>query len=163
MRDPLRRAARAYGANPLHLLALLASFAIAGYAVSRFVHDPALVRILIWFLAAIVGHDLILFPLYALADRSLRGGLRALWPRQGRMARVSPLNYLRVPALGTGLLFLVFLPGIIRQGASTYHAATGQTQQPFLGRFLLLTAALFMLSAIAYAVRLRAARGYDEA
>jgi hypothetical protein len=163
MRDALRRAAPAYGANPQHLLALLASFAIAGYAVSRFIHDSALVRILVWFLAAIVGHDLILFPLYALADRSLRGGLRALWPRRGRVARVSPLNYLRVPALGTGLLFLVFLPGIIRQGASTYHAATGQTQQPFLGRFLLLTAALFTLSAIAYAVRLRTARGYDEA
>jgi hypothetical protein len=32
MRDPVRRLVRAYGANPLHLLALLASFAIA-YAV----------------------------------------------------------------------------------------------------------------------------------
>ncbi len=158
MRDPVRRIVRAYGANPLHLLALLASFAIAGYAVSRLVHEPALVRILVWFLAALVGHDLILFPLYALADRSLRAGLRALWPRRGSKARVSPLNYIRVPVLGTGLLFLVFLPGIIRQGASTYHAATGQTQQPFLGRFLLLTAALFTLSAIAYAVRLRTAR-----
>jgi hypothetical protein len=161
VRDALRRVARAYGASPLHLLALLASFAVAGYAVSHLVHEPALVRILAWFLAALVGHDLILFPLYALADRSLRAGLRALWPRPGPKARVSPLNYLRVPALGTGLLFLVFLPGIIRQGASTYHAATGQTQQPFLGRFLLLSAAMFTLSAIVYAVRLRTAARYN--
>jgi hypothetical protein len=162
MGDALRRVARAYGASPLHLLALLAGFAVAGYAVSHVVHEPMLVRIIVWFLAAIVGHDLILFPLYALADRSLRAGLRALWPTRGTAARVPPLNYLRVPALGTGLLFLVFLPGIIRQGASTYHAATGQTQQPFLGRFLLLTAAMFTLSAIAYAVRLRTAPGYDR-
>jgi hypothetical protein len=155
MPDPITRTARAYGANPLHLLALLASFALAGYAVAHLVHESAFLRILIWFLAAVIGHDLILFPLYALADRSLTGALRALWPRRGALARVSPLNYIRIPALGTGLLFLVFLPGIIRQGQTTYHAATGQTQQPFLDRWLLLTAAMFALSAILYAARLR--------
>ncbi len=158
MPDPLTRAVRAYGANPLHLLALLASFAVAGYAVSHLVHESTFVRILIWFLAAVIGHDLLLFPLYALADRSLGGALRALWPRRGTLARVPPRNYIRVPVLGTGLLFLVFLPGIIRQGQSTYHAATGQTQQPFLDRWLLLTAAMFALSAILYAIRLQRTR-----
>jgi hypothetical protein len=155
MRDPLTRAARAYGASPLHLLALLASFAVAGYAVAHLVHESTFVRILVWFLAAVIGHDLILFPLYAFADHSLRAGLRALWPRRGAPARLSPLNYLRVPALGCGLTLLVFLPGIIRQGQSTYHAATGQTQQPFLDRWLLLSAAMFLLAAVVYAVRLR--------
>jgi hypothetical protein len=155
MPDPVSRVARAYGANPLHLLALLASFAVAGYAVAHLVPGPAFARILVWFLAAVIGHDLILFPLYALADRSLAAGLRALWPRRGTPARVPPLNYFRVPALGAGLLLLVFLPGIIRQGQSTYHAATGQTQQPFLDRWLLLTAAMFALSALSYAIRLR--------
>ncbi len=155
MRNPLAGAARAYGANPLHLLALLASFAVAGYAAAHLVHQSAFVRILGWVLAAVIGHDLILFPLYALADRSLRAGLGALWPRRGALARVPPLNYVRVPALGAGLLLLVFLPGIIRQGRSTYEAATGQTQQPFLDRWLLLTGAMFALSALVYAVRLR--------
>lgn len=158
MPDPVTRTVRAYGASPLHLLALLASFALAGYAVAHLIHESTFVRILIWFLAAVIGHDLILFPLYALADRSLTGALRGLWPRRGTSTRVSPLNYIRIPALGTGLLFLVFLPGIIRQGQSTYHAATGQTQQPFLDRWLLLTAAMFILSAVAYAVRLRGKR-----
>jgi hypothetical protein len=158
MPDPLTRTARAYGASPLHLLALLASFAVAGYAVAHLARESTFVRILIWFLAAVIGHDLILFPLYALADRSLTGALRALWPRRGTAALVSPLNYFRVPLLGTGLLFLVFLPGIIRQGQATYHAATGQTQQPFLDRWLLLTAAMFALSALVYAIRLRRSR-----
>jgi hypothetical protein len=157
MPNPLARAARAYGANPLHLLALLASFAVAGYAALHLTHESTFLRILIWFLAAVIGHDLILFPLYALADRSLSQALRALWPRRGAVARISPLNYIRVPALGTALLFLVFLPGILERGQSTYHAATGQTQQPFLGRWLLLTAAVFTLSAVAYAIRLRQA------
>ena len=53
---------------------------------------------------------------------------------------------------------MLFLPGIIEQGAPTYLAATGQTQQPFLGRWLLLTAALFATSAVVYTVRLVARR-----
>jgi hypothetical protein len=66
------------------------------------------------------------------------------------------LNHLRVPALASGLTLLVFLPGILEQGAPTYLAATGQTQAPFLGRWLLLTAALFAASAVAYAIRVLA-------
>ena len=52
----------------------------------------------------------------------------------------------------------MFFPGIIRQESATYLAATGQTQQPFLGRWLLLTAAMFIASAVFYAIRLAAAR-----
>jgi len=67
---------------------------------------------------------------------------------------VSVVNYLRVPVLASGLLFLVFFPGIITQGASTYLAATGQTQAPILGRWLLFTAIAFALSALAYTTHL---------
>jgi hypothetical protein len=92
-----------------------------------------------------------LFPIYALADR-------ILWARAGRRRvrrlPVSVRNYVRIPALGSGLTLLVFLPGIIGQGASTYLAATGQTQQPLLGRWLLLTAAMFATSATVYLLRL---------
>jgi hypothetical protein len=66
---------------------------------------------------------------------------------------VSPVNYFRVPILGSGLLFLLFFPGIIRQGRGTYRAATGLTQQPFFERWLLITAALFGISAIVYSIR----------
>jgi len=34
--------------------------------------------IAVWFLAAIIAHDLVLFPLYALADRSFTGALAAV-------------------------------------------------------------------------------------
>jgi len=139
----LARTRRFYGANPLHLLALLACFALAAYAAVRTVSTAAdWPTILIWFLAAIIAHDLMLFPLYALADRSLSAGLRALRPHPRRgPPRVPTVNYLRLPLLGTGLLFLLFFPGIIEQGASSYRNATDQTQQPFLDRWLLLTAA----------------------
>jgi hypothetical protein len=148
---------RAYAANPLHLLALLAAFALSGYVVTRLAHEPLFIRVLIWFAGAVIAHDLVLFPLYAFADRSLQAGLRRLWPRADAAPAVPPLNYIRVPALGTALLFLIFFPGILRQGQQTYTQATGQDQQPYLARWLILTAAMFAVSAAFYALRLRRA------
>jgi hypothetical protein len=145
-----------YGSYPLHLLTMAAGFALLGYIVVTIkpitLWNPHIwwQSIAIWFAGAVIAHDLVLFPIYALADR-------ILWARSGRrrggQLRVPVRNYLRIPALGSGLTLLVFLPGIIGQGASTYLAATGQTQQPFLGRWLLLTAAMFSTSAIVYLVR----------
>ncbi len=148
------RLKRFYGSNPMHLLILVGAFALALYVVVLTAADSSWPVILLWFLGAVIGHDLVLFPLYALADRSLAAGLRAFRPRGATSPRVSPLNYLRIPALTATLLLLLFFPGIIRQGKESYLAATGQTQQPFLSRWLLLTAGVFILSAMAYAVRL---------
>ncbi|WP_211177159.1 hypothetical protein [Pseudonocardia acidicola] len=138
-----------YGANPLHLLVLLAAFAVAGYAAFRVGADPSWPWVLIWFAGAVIGHDLVLFPLYALADRAARPLTAPARPR-----RVPVVNYVRVPALGAGLTFLLFFPGIIRQGEATFTAASGLTQQPYLARWLLLVAAMFAISAALYAVRL---------
>ncbi len=63
---------RWYGANPLHLLALLAAFALAGYAVHAVLAAGQWTGFAEWFAVAIIGHDLLLFPLYSLADLSLR-------------------------------------------------------------------------------------------
>ena len=149
---------RYYGSHPLHLLTMLAGFALLGYVLITLrpaaLWNPGIwwQSVAVWFAAAVIGHDLVLFPLYALADAVLA----RLSGRQS--APVTPKvpirNYIRVPALGAGLTLLIFLPGIIEQGAETYRAATGQTQQPFLGRWLLLVAAMFAGSAISYAVRL---------
>lgn len=145
-----------YGSNPLHLLVLIAGFALAGYVVATLgleaLWNPKVwwQSIIVWFAAAIIAHDLVLFPVYALADRLLQGPRRESTKRP----RVPLINYIRVPALASGLTLLVFLPGIIEQGAPAYRVATGQTQEPFLGRWLLLCAALFAISAVVYAVRL---------
>jgi hypothetical protein len=152
---------RVYGGHPLHLVTLLASFALVGYVIS--VMGPKQLwnsrvwwqSILVWFVAAILLHDLVLFPCYALADRSLGAGWRAVTGRlPDRIPRVPPINYVRIPIMASGLLLLMFLPGIIRQGKGTYHNATGLTQEPFLDRWILITAALFGVSAVAYGIRL---------
>ena len=151
-----------YGSHPLHLLTMLSGFALFGYILATFklatLWNAATwwQSIVVWLAAAVIAHDLLLFPLYTLADR-------ALFARTGRTAaarqpKVSGRNHIRVPALGAGLTLLIFLPGIIEQGAATYHAATGQTQQPFLGRWLLLTAVMFAVSALGYLTRRAVAR-----
>jgi hypothetical protein len=153
---------RVYGAHPLHLPVLIAALALTGGTVwvlgldTLWNHRVWWQAIGVWFAVAIIAHDLVLFPAYALADRLLAAVAdRARLP-------VSPLNYLRVPLLGSGLAFLLFFPGIIEQGAVTYHSATGSTQQPFLLRWLLLSAGLFTLSAFVYAARLLGARRRDR-
>jgi hypothetical protein len=145
-----------YGSHPLHLLTLIAGFALFGYVLAT-VKPQTLWNpntwwqsIAVWFAAAIIAHDLVLFPIYALADRVLL----ATGAGRRSASRVPVLNYVRVPVLGAGLTLLVFLPGIIEQGAPTFKAATGLTQDVFLGRWLLLTAAMFAVSAVIYAIRL---------
>jgi len=68
---------RAYGAGPLHLLALIASLLIAGAAVAGWFDSAGSTvhLILIWFVGAIIGHDLVLLPLYSLLDRVAFGAL----------------------------------------------------------------------------------------
>ena len=126
MRALITRFTIFYGANPLHLLGTIAAWALAGYVVivlgPHTLWNPIVwwQSIAVWFLAAIIAHDLVLFPLYALADRSFAGALAAVrgrWKGPSPWApQVSPLNYVRVPTLAAGLSLLLFFPGIIQQG-----------------------------------------------
>ncbi len=77
MRPVLARIRSFYGAHPLHLLALVVCFTLAGYAAYRLASTLHWPFVLAWFAGAVIGHDLVLFPLYALADRSLLRGLRS--------------------------------------------------------------------------------------
>lgn len=137
---------RAYGAAPWHLLLLLGCFAVAGWIALRLAGEPTAGRMLVWFVGAAIAHDLVLFPAYAAVDRVLRAG----W---GRGGRPSVLNHLRVPALGAGLLLLVYLPGILGLGDGTYVAATGLAPRAMVGRWLVVSAVLFAASALVYAAR----------
>jgi hypothetical protein len=141
----------AYGAGPLHLIAVVASLALAGYAVLEIADRPAPVNFAIWFGLAIVAHDLIAFPLYSLLDR-VAG--RALAPA-GEARRLA-LNHLRVPALLSGLALIAWFPLILGLDDARFAAATGLSPSLYLGRWLLLTAVLFAGSGLLLAIRLRA-------
>lgn len=145
---------RVYGASPLHLLTLVASLAIALYVALQWVHVGA-GAILRWFVIALIGHDLILVPLYTGLDWIAFGGARGR--ARAARARVSGVPYIRVPALLSGLLLLVFAPEILSLDA-VYKTQTGLGESVYLGRWLAATGIMFALSGLAYAVALRRAR-----
>jgi hypothetical protein len=136
-----------YGAGPLNLAVLLLCVAVAGYAASIVAGDEAWPWMAVWFVAAVVVPDGLLSPLAAVADAVLRFCLR-WFPHVP--ARPTTVNYIRVPVLGAALTFLMFLPGIIRQGEPVVIGQTGLDQGPFLGRWLLLVAAMVAVSALVY-------------
>jgi hypothetical protein len=152
---------RFYGAQPLHLLATVISFALVGAGFVRWIgpgSDPR--GILLWFAGCLIGSSLLVVPLVWLLDLIAFG--RAGRAR-GRGRALSPARaYIQVPALLSGLLLLVFLPLILRLGESSFEGASGLIPSGYLYRWLYATAALFGGSALLYAAkaarRRRAAR-----
>jgi hypothetical protein len=144
-----------YGSNPLHLLVTLASFAFVGLVVVQVFDATGPWSFVLWFLGAAIAHDLVAYPLYTLADRV---ALRASRTARSRPPVVAAINYLRVPAIISGLLLVVWFPFILGLSDDTYMATSGRSTDVFLPRWLAITGGLFALSALAYAVRLRRAR-----
>jgi hypothetical protein len=70
---------------------------------------------------------------------------------------VAWINYLRVPAALSGLLLLVWFPLILRL-RTRYQASTTLSASPFLWHWLAVTGVLFLASAAALALRVRALR-----
>lgn len=153
MTSPRERWARAYGASGWHLALMVLSLTVAAYVLATLgwsaLWNPESwwQSIAVWFVGAVLLHDLVLFPVYALVDR----GLRTLDARRARPRSPVPvLNYLRMPTMVAAFTFVMFFPGIVQQGADKFRSASGLTQDPFLERWLLLVAASYLLSALLY-------------
>ena len=146
-----------YGENPLHLLAMLGCFALVGYVVSFVYEDPGVTALLIWFLGAVIAHDLVLYPLYALADRPLVLARRGRRDPDHRPPPVPAINHVRVPALGSLVLGLIYLPTITRHGEDALRFTSGLDAAGIFAHWLLITGVLFLASAVIYALRLGAA------
>jgi hypothetical protein len=151
----VERFRRAYGARAVHLALLAGCFAFAGYVIDRVLRVPYAWMIGVYFVAAAILHDFVLFPLDALVDRLMR---RVRLP-SGHGAAPPLINHIRIPALLSGLLFLMFFPLVLGLGERTYRLATGLDTGPYLGRWLLVTGILFAGSGLLYLGRLWRARG----
>jgi hypothetical protein len=144
---------RAYGAGPVHLAAALAAMAVAGYALSRVFHDVGRPwRVVTWLGGAIVAHDLVLFPLYTVVGVIVSALVLGRTARGSRL-RIAALNHLRVPALLSGLLLLVWFPLVARKAPRTYTSLTTLSLDVYLDRWVVITAVLFSGSALLFAVR----------
>lgn len=142
---------RLYGAHPVHLVAVLAAFAVAAAALARLRDAGPLDNLVLWLAGAIVLHDLVLYPIYAVADRMALGLGRRRRPGPPAQSR-GAINYLRIPTLLSGLLLLLFFPLILR-ATNDYERVSGIGPDPFLTRWLWISAALFAGSGVLYAVR----------
>jgi hypothetical protein len=148
----MRAFRRSYGAGPLHLVAVLATLAVAAYAFSRIyavIGDPD--RVVLWLGGSIVAHDLLLFPLYGLAGVIAAAALAP----HGRHSRLglAALNHLRAAALLSGLLALVWFPLIAAKAPGTFARTSGLDVGVYRERWLIATAVLFGGSALLLVVR----------
>ena len=135
--------------SPFQLLLLACSFALAAYAGVRLLAGDWF-GVALWIVGAALLHDLVLLPLYTVADRAVTGGLGAAGRRGWTL-------YVRVPALLSGLLLLVWFPLISGMTDRRYRSATGLSPDGFLTRWLLITAVLFGGSALLLGWRARRA------
>lgn len=135
--------------NPFQILLLACSFALAGYAGVRLLAGDWR-AVALWLVGAALLHDLVLLPLYTLADRAVVRGLGAAGRREGTL-------YVRVPAALSGLLLLVWFPLISGMTDRRYRSATGLSTDGFLARWLLISAVLFGGSALLWGLRVRRA------
>ncbi len=152
-RSGLGRFRYEYGAQPLHLIAVVASLLLSGYGLLRLNDIDDTVRILVWLVAAALLHDLLALPLYSLLLRIAHTAAgRAI---ESKALMLHALNHIRVPVALSLLLLLVYFPLILRVVPDEYLATTGLTPDAYLSRWLLISAAMFVISGIAYAIRLR--------
>jgi hypothetical protein len=146
-----------YGSSQLHLLAVVVTMTFAVYGAVRIAQGPDALNTFIWLGGAIIAHDLISFPLYSalnlIAHRALVGPLRS----PGIERKVPLINHIRIPAILSGFALVAWFPLILRLSADDYRLKSGLDADVFLERWLLITAALFLGSALIYAVRLRRA------
>lgn len=147
---------RVYGESPLHLLGQLVAFVIAVYAFSQAIEvgSTDVKSLLIWFLAGALLHDLLFVPIYLGLDHVSWRGVKDHAQR-----RVPVINHIRFPASVSGAMFLMLFPLIIGRSEPNYVRLTGEQPPDWLGRWLLVTAVAFGISALAYAVRLRCDAG----
>ncbi|CAA9492306.1 MAG: hypothetical protein AVDCRST_MAG53-1601 [uncultured Solirubrobacteraceae bacterium] len=141
---------RLYGAGPAHLAGVLAFLLLATYGWTRIFQHPKAWTIVAAFVVVVVAHDLIFLPLYT-----------AVWRAAARAGASTPsavpvLPHLAAPALISVLLFVVWFPLIVGKGMLT--SLSTLPLQGYLGRWLILTGALFVVSALSYALRAARAR-----
>ena len=137
---------RLYGASPLHLLAHLALLPLAAWALLEILGGSSAARIVTWLVACVIAHDLVVMPLYSGADRALRA------------ATGGAINYVRIPAALSLLMLVVFWSTITGAGERAYTRVSGLAWDGYATRWLLVSAALFIGSALLYLARGAGAR-----
>jgi hypothetical protein len=127
----------------VRVLAHLILLPLIGWALLTVLDFRAASNVVLWLVAAVILHDLVLLPAYSALDRL------------GQVTVRGAINYVRVP-VGLSLLMLLVFWGTIREkGEGAYARVSGQQYEGHLARWLLVSAALFAVSGALYLLRSR--------
>ncbi len=127
------RLRRAYGARLAHLAGMLAVLGIAAYAIAQVAGRPDFRQMAIWFLGAVILHDIVFLPAYSVANRAAT----AAGPlRRGTGRALAVINHLRAPIALAGLLFLLFYPSILQKAEPGFLSNADYGTDPFPDRWL---------------------------
>ncbi len=102
---------------------------------------PQPLNLALWLALGAVAVDLVLLPLYTGADALIRRLPAPL------------INHVRFPVAISAVLLLVWFPLILQRRPSGYVNALGRQPPDYLGRWLAVTAGLFVVSALVLVVR----------
>jgi len=143
---------RTYGDSPLHLLGQLVAIVITIYAIKQVIGVASTdrVNLFVWLVAGAVLHDLIFVPVYLLLDMITRMGIR-----DSHHIDVRLINHIRFPAAISGAMLLTLFPLILGKNEASFMRAAGEAPPDYVSRWLLITAVVFSVSALTYAIRLR--------
>jgi hypothetical protein len=133
---------RQFGSGPVHLLAHLLLLPLALWAILQVADTRNVGNVVLWFVAGLVLHDLVVLPLYAALDRVAT---------RARLRGVRVINYVRFPVVVSATLFLAFVGLITQEGSSTLEFVSGIEPEGYTERYLLAVAAVFAISALALA------------
>lgn len=142
---------RIYGAPWYHLVLHLALVGVLIWTITKVADIRAAGNVLAWFVAALILHDLILVPVYSALDSLAQrlDGRRA----RGRSSTVPLINYLRVPAVLSAMLFLGFPGLILGKSNGTLLFVSGETPSGYALRWALVCLAMFVISGVIWALR----------
>jgi hypothetical protein len=141
----MKRFQRSYGASPVHLLAHLVLLPLVGWAILQVLSFRGARDVVVWFVAALILHDLIALPAYSALDRIAQ---------RARVRGIPVVNHVRVPAIAAGASFLVFFPLILGKSSGSLRYLSGVQPSGYLGRWLLLAGAVAAASALVLVIRL---------
>lgn len=136
----------------VRLIAHFAVIAIAAFAISRTfeVASTDNLNFIIWLVAGAILHDVVLLPLYSLADFVSR-----LAMSDHPLRRIRAANHVRFPAAISLVVFLVYSPTILNRNPGTFERLSGRPQATDpLEAWLWITLGLFAVSGAALAIRL---------
>jgi hypothetical protein len=135
----------------MHLILMTGCLALGAYAALCAWRQGHVLFIAAWFIGGVILHDLVGFPIYSFIDRRLQSRSAA---REKRTRDVSWLNHVRVPLYMSCVLLLVAFPLIARLSAVKYAGYSGVSESSYFMHWALVTVFIFLLSSLAYAVRL---------